>query len=319
MSEDVDYDENGVPITQLEDVVVTGVRKKPLVGLQRFIATMGNLEGAARGAYFAVEISAPGMTSNQAMNYAYLCQSASLPGVSINTDDTYMAQGFGFVEQMPWGLSFTNNMILTFLADNKGELMGGMHEWMDSIIPYNVESDVAESVVGRPMILNYKADYVGRIRLHHYDPKHEKISTYTLHDAFPKQISDAALSMGDGEYMKFSVNLAYTRWTVERFKPNSGPASAADGISTAINRFRDRPGRTQEVNAYDLREFGLDILEGRVNGRSLGNQMRGLLGSAVNRNVTTFISGIADRTPPALQDVYKRALPLLGGIGDFRF
>ena len=311
-------DEDNSPPSQLTDVVVTAPLRGGS-GLQRFISTMGALEGAARGAYFAVEISAPNIRGNDALNYTYLCQSASLPGVSINTDDTYMPQGFGFVEQMPWGLSFTNNMVMTFIADNKGQLMGGMHDWMEQIVPFNTESDQAETLSGRPMVLKYKRSYAGVVKLHHYDPKRDKISTYTLHDAFPKQISEAALSMTDGDYMRFSVNLAYTRWTVERHKDNSAPARPADGISTAVNRFSDAPGRAITPDAYDLRDLGLDLLSGAVNGRSLGNQMRGLLGNAVNNNVTTFISGIADRTPPALQDVYKRALPLLGGIGDFRF
>lgn len=310
-------DEDNLPVTEVEEVVVTGTRRGS--GMQRFIATMGTMEGAARGAYFAVEISAPGISGNDALNYMYLCQSASLPGISINTDDTYMPQGFGFVEQMPWGLSFTNNMVMTFIADNRGQLMGGMHDWMEQIVPFNAESDQAETLMGRPMVLKYKQSYVGTIKLHHYDPTREKISTYTLHDAFPKQISEAQLSMTDGDYMRFSVNMAYTRWTVERYKSNVAPARPADGISTAVNRFRDSPGRAIAPNAYNLREFGMDMLQGAVNGRSLGNQMRGLLGNAVNNTVTTFISGIADRTPPALQDVYKRALPLLGGIGDFRF
>lgn len=305
------------PPTDLGEIVVTGSR---LNGMQRFIATMGNLEGAARAAYFAVEIQAPNMTnSTQAMNYMYLCQSASLPGVSVNTDDTYMAQGFGFVEQMPWGLSFTNNMPITFIADNKGQLIGGIHEWMNMIVPFNVESETSDTMIGRPMVMKYKKDYVGTVKLHHYDPTRQGISTYTLHDAFPKAVGEVSLNMTDGDYMRFTMNLAYTRWTVHRHKPDSGPVRAADGISDTVNRFTDNPGRSIAANAYTLRDFGMDMLEGAVNGRSLGNQMRGLLGNAVNRNVTTFISGIADRTPPALEDVYKRALPLLGGIGDFRF
>jgi len=168
-------------------------------------------------------------------------------------------------------------------------------------------------------VIRYKSDYAVPIHLHHYDPIHQTIMKYTLHGAFPKQLSEASLSMNDGDYMRFSVNFAYTRWTVQRTKLNEGPATLADGISATPNRFTDSVGQATQSKGYELREFGLDVLEGAVNGRSLGNQMRGLLGNAVNSRVTTFISGIADRTPPALQDVYKRALPLLGGIGDFRF
>lgn len=298
----VEEDDIG-PETSVDEIVVTGTRPRPSAqtGLQRFISTMNRLEGPARPSLFAVDMIVPGGDRSTSEHLAFLCEATALPGLSVATQDEYAPQGFGVIQKMPWNVLF-NGVTLSFIGDNQGRVHKSFVDWIGRIVNYNVENVNTQSATTYPFLVNYRANYATNVRITLFDPKGKETIEYTLWDAYPTGVQDIPVSWGDSNYMRINVPFSFTRWTVKHTKWNSVPTDTADDLTISASNFVDRIGRTIQNSRYTAMERVTDLFSTRINSR-----------------VTDFMSGIVGQVPPAVQDVYQRALPLLGGISDFKF
>jgi len=137
-----------------------------------------------------------------------------------------------------------------------------------------------------------------------YDPRLKSIIEYTLHDAFPSSIYDSTLNWGDAGYMRFQTRISFTRWTVkyEKLGKTSSKLLAGlnDEINKTINGLISKGGAMLGINNANLPTYNFDLTDA----------VNSIRGDLVNRAQTKITS--------ALVDSYSKAIPLLGGLADFR-
>jgi hypothetical protein len=249
------------------------------LNLNSFIQEMNQLGGPAKVSHFAVQINTPSsISSGSSKTLSLLCESTTLPGISIGTDDNFRPQGFGLPQKMPWEIVFTD-LQLTFFGDNKGKVHQILTSWLNSVVSYNASDPLNVSFVA------YRSDYATDMKITSFDPLNNTIIEYTLYDCFPTGLFDINVAWGaQNDIMKIPVRFSFNRWTVTY----NQLGLAFGGI------------------VGDLVQTVGDLLTGR-NPASQISDLFGNVSGALNAP-QPFLS---------FTDNYKNALPLLGGNDSF--
>jgi|694.fasta_scaffold00052_4 hypothetical protein len=197
--------------------------------LQSFISEVKN-GGLMKSSHFAVSITVPtdannrttipgSFASSQAMKkYIMFCDSTNLPGTSLGTVDV---SAYGETRESPTQRIY-DPVNLTFYVDNDMNIKKFFDSWINSII--------------NPITRNhaYYKNYTTLVDIIVYDSEHNEKYKVTLHEAFPKSVSDIQLSYtGDG-VMKLSVSMQYRYYTVFNYETNDVIESADN---TKISNF----------------------------------------------------------------------------------
>ncbi len=184
---------------------------------------LGALNGAGgitKSSKFFVEIYPP-RTFPADYNLFFLCDSATLPGISWQPEELRMS-GYGNIEKRPIGSVFTD-VNLSFYNDSNGKVLSFFHQWMQAIYNFNSNINPSGTSKGVPMsTFAYPKDYYGIVNISHFDDSGENIITYTLNDAYPIAVGDINVDWSaSDQLMRIPISFTYTYWTAETLDPGT--------------------------------------------------------------------------------------------------
>jgi hypothetical protein len=172
--------------------------------ISNFISEV-NIRGLARPNRFEVFILPPpglGALTGSGRLVSLLCESASLPAMSISTKP-YRIYGASY--QRPVSSEFNGDGItLSFYIDNKMEVKSFFDAWMFKVVNPNSFN------------VSYQREYVSQIKIAQLDEKNNENYSIYLEDAFPRAVNMLDLNMGStNQVHKLNVTFAYRRWFSE--------------------------------------------------------------------------------------------------------
>lgn len=176
-----------------------------------FVANIST--GLARTNRFTVLFTPPqaaleglGLTSLRTV--LLLCDSASLPGININTAQT---RTFGEIREIPYELMY-EPINLTFYVD------AGMYvkKMFDSWIMYTQIRDTRK--------FNYYDNYVAKeLQILVQDMANNNRYVVTMYEAFPKTVSQIQMDYAGRDVMKLNVQMTYKYWRSDTILVSSSP------------------------------------------------------------------------------------------------
>ena len=139
------------------------------------------------------------MTSGGNDEFSLRVQSVTMPGKNITTTPNDNAYGPSY--EMANGISFAEEIEVTFILDQDHRIRQFFNDWQDVIVnPGNYD-------------LNYYDDYVGTMGIYQLDQNNEAASAIQVQDVFPKSVGPISYSMESGSsFQTVSVNMAFRRW-----------------------------------------------------------------------------------------------------------
>lgn len=280
------------------------------VDIKRFMAVQNKVGGVARPSHFAVEISTPrtqsfDTTTNEALTF--LCESVTLPTRRLMTDDSYASHGYGMIQKMPWGIDTGGSLSLTFMADNCGYVKQALYTLLQSAIPHNEDSQLKHSAAFPDSLqytVRYPVQYQGTVKVFTYDPVGKLVTTYIFYNAYIASVGSLTYSADSTSYVRIPATINYSRLRVE--------ISAATRAATAVGATNTSLSSTIAGNVLD--RIGVGGL-----GDALFKKATSALASQLDIGVNNALNRLQQQVPPELQGVYARAVPLLGGLNNFRF
>lgn len=192
--------------------------------LNNFLGTASKLNGFYRPAHFYVEIAPPLFMrqegeSDNARSIAFLCESASLPGVSLATSDVKRF-GYGPIEKKPYAPTFVDTT-LSFFVDATGLVQKFFYKWMNGIVrfdnmPLSGYYPAGPSTLMAPFEVNYKEQYRSDILITTVNETNDDIINIRLIDAYPLFMGDVALSWADTDSIaRLPITFTYYTWKIE--------------------------------------------------------------------------------------------------------
>lgn len=172
----------------------------------------------------------------------FWCESANIPGVSLNVNEV-RRYGYGTIEKKPYA-SLNNDINMSFLGDAKGAIWTYFQQWLRLIVNYDMRRGItAETgmMPGQsPFLMSYKDDYAVDIYLYVFDDRNNEIFRIVLRDAYPIFVGDVQLNWGDtNSLMRIPVTFTVYDWyneKVEIINPQNEPSlrtSFTDGALAA--------------------------------------------------------------------------------------
>lgn len=132
---------------------------------------------------------------------ALQCESASLPGKTLNTNDVEI-YGPGF--KVPYKAQFEDGIQLTWICTNEFYERKLFDRWLEAIVPNDTNN--ARFPKGR------ETSYMTNIKIVQYDDFIKQIYAVELFDAFPIGISAQPLAWSDDGFHRLTVNFAYQKF-----------------------------------------------------------------------------------------------------------
>ena len=184
-------------------------------------------KGFARPNLFKVEISKT-TTSKQRL-YQMSCFQAQIPGHNIATTDKDI--GFRSIAYQ----KIYSDVILGFYVNTDLDQLKYFQHWIDTIVNNKTNHH------------RYYDDYVGTVKITQENRLGDEVATWTLHDAYPKQIDPIQLDYGTNDaVMTCNATMTYRNFTVV--------------YGNTIIDDKDRPEETKRVvpnNESDVNENNL--------------------------------------------------------------
>lgn len=165
-------------------------RKSMGFKLSDFVAKAAGNNGFSRRTHYSIDILLP-----QALAKKYDSKLISLMAISTNIprvglDTTTVRRGTTTnLETFPTGINF-GDLSISFLSDGSGHVMNFMHDWMSIIIPTSGSNE------GSNFKIAYKAEYVTKMFVKHYDPEGNVIAEYEFSEVYPESIGDIPMNWG---------------------------------------------------------------------------------------------------------------------------
>lgn len=149
------------------------------------------------------------------LNLDLVCNSGTLPGVSIATSEV-RRHGVGPVEKRPYSVNFID-LNLSFIVDGRGGIHRFFTSWMDGIVRFDRLVNLPDSrPFQQPYEVAYRDDYVVDILIYVYDEKMREVYKVTAYNAYPIFMGDINLNWGStDEFVILPVTFAYTSWKSE--------------------------------------------------------------------------------------------------------
>lgn len=154
----------------------------------------------------------------------FWCESANIPGVSLNVNEV-RRYGYGTIEKKPYA-SLNNDINMSFLGDAKGAIWTYFQQWLRLIVNYDMRKGIiAETgmMPGQsPFLMSYKDDYAVDIYLYVFDDRNNEILTIVLRDAYPIFVGDVQLNWGDtNSLMRIPVTFTVYDWYNDKIEISS--------------------------------------------------------------------------------------------------
>lgn len=173
-----------------------------MASISNFIARVKN-DSFARENRFEVVITQPRnmpATTEEKEKLRFYCQSVSLPGVNLMTQEIYT---FGESREVIYNRNY-DPIQLEFLVDNEMQIKWFFDRWLENIVD------------PRSRVMSYYNDYVTTVEIAQLDAANEEKVKYKikLHECFPKTVDPIQYSSDSKNLVKLRVTLAYKFWTV---------------------------------------------------------------------------------------------------------
>ncbi len=185
-----------------------------------FKATMS--KGFARPNLFKVEISK--IKADKQPLYQMSCFQAQIPGHNIATTDKDI--GFRSIAYQ----KIFSDVILGFYVDADLNQLKFWQDWIDTIINKRTNHH------------NYYNKYVGTVKVTQQNRSGVDVATWTLHDAYPKQVDPIQLDYGTNDaVMTCNATITYRYFdvvwhTVAKKETKEAPAIYAHNVRTDLNK-----------------------------------------------------------------------------------
>ena len=231
--------------------------------ISEFASVLNKRNGLAKTSHFAFNISPPMFLQKSGIknDLRFLCDSASLPGISYITSDI-RHYGIGISEKRPNTPIFTD-CVTTFFGDGQGKVMEFFHIWTMNIINYNMTKGLNSIEYGSPVFFsNYPEHYVARATVYAYDSSGKNIIEYTLSDIYPLILSDVPMNWADENLMKIQVTFTYRTWSAKIVDTEKLDANNKTSVQLLqkLNRVDDRASSAYASTLRnELNPFVLDI------------------------------------------------------------
>lgn len=160
---------------------------------------------------FKAEIYLPSIITGYDTNkFKFRCEATELPGRTIATTDS---QSYGPTTKYAYEVTY-NDINLQIIASEDMAERKMFEQWMDKIVtPSN--NGVGSS---GGLIKYYESYAAGTLKISQLKDDGKAISTYTLNNAYPIQMSPMNLTWEESNsYQRFSVTMTYRYHTSEFF------------------------------------------------------------------------------------------------------
>lgn len=185
---------------------------------EQFVATFR--DGSARTNRFKAFILTPNAltASGQALRDLNIrLESVSFPGKNIRTvtDDNVYGPSY----EVAQGLSYAEDIAMTFLLKPNHEERWVFNEWQDLIVDPTTYN------------LNYYDEYISNMYVYQLDEANRYTAGILIRDIFPKTVNAVEMSnTSQNELVRCSVNLAFRDWAPLQVGTN--PDITADWVRT---------------------------------------------------------------------------------------
>ena len=158
------------------------------------------------------------------------CLITTTPGTSFLTHSV-SADYHGVVEEIPYRRAYENEIGMTFIVDNNYDTVAFFEAWVDymSGVGPVKPRDAYKNSTYVNYRMNYYKDYRSILTIQKFERDNtgfepikesrdnKKSMTYTLINAYPKQINSMDLSYGPAEeFLRLAVTFGYSRYVRER-------------------------------------------------------------------------------------------------------
>ena len=211
------------------------------------------LKGFARPNLFRVEIS--GVTASKQGKYQMSCFQAQIPGHNIATTDKDI--GFRSIAYQ----KIFSDVILGFYVDANLSQLKFWQEWIDQIIDKKTNHH------------RYYDDYVTEVKITQKNRLGHPVATWTLHDAYPKQVDPVQLDYGTNDaVMTCNATITYRHFTVcwhtitkvDEERPEE--VLYAKNVRTDLNKLNDMLEINQEGWKFGREQISMeDFMAGHGN------------------------------------------------------
>ena len=148
---------------------------------------------------------------------ALQCESASLPGKTLQTNDVEI---YGPSFKVPYKAQYDDGIQLTWICTNEFYERKLFDRWLEAIVPNDTNN--ARFPKGK------ETYYMTNIKIVQYDDFIKQIYAVELFDAFPIGISAQPLAWSDDGFHRLTVNFAYQKFkTIYEGDYDLGAAAAA--------------------------------------------------------------------------------------------
>ena len=182
-------------------------------------------KGFARPNLFKVEISK--VIASKQQLYQMSCFQAQIPGHNIATTDKDI--GFRSIAYQ----KIFSDVILGFYVDADLAQLAFWQEWIDQIVNKNTNQHAYYDTYAKN----------NTIKITQENRAGQKVATWTLHDAYPKQIDPIQLDYGTNDaIMTCNATITYRHFTVEwlkALKNDSDEILYAHDVRTDMNKIDD--------------------------------------------------------------------------------
>ena len=156
-------------------------------------------KGFARPNLFRVEIST--LKPDKQVAYQMRCFQAQIPGHNISTTDKDIGSRSVAYQKI------FSDIILGFYVDADLKRLKFWQEWIDRIV-----------IKGTSNRHNYYDNYIGQIKITQENRFGHDVATWTLHDAYPKQVDPIQLDYGTNDaVMTCNATITYRHFDVVWF------------------------------------------------------------------------------------------------------
>jgi len=201
-------------------------------------------KGFARPNLFSVEISK--VKPGKQRLYQMSCFQAQIPGNNIATTDK--DSGFRSIAYQ----KIFSDVILGFYVDSNLAQLKYWQEWIDQII---------DPITNHH---SYYKDYISTIKITQENRSGDDVATWTLHDAYPKQVDPIQLDYGTNDaIMTCNTTITYRHHTVKfhkvvnRIKKEDSPSGEEEvlyshSVQTDLNKIHPMLGIYLEKTSWTL-------------------------------------------------------------------
>ena len=201
-------------------------------------------KGFARPNLFRVEIST--LKPDKQVAYQMSCFQAQIPGHNIATTDKDIG-----IRSIAYQKIYSD-IILGFYVDADLKRLKFWQEWIDQIIDKKTNHH------------NYYDKYVGRVKITQENRFGHDVATWTLHDAYPKQVDPIQLDYGTNDaVMTCNATITYRHFDVVWFdvvkkETEQTEAQYAVSSNTEMNKINPMLEILLDKQSWNLRDGSPD-------------------------------------------------------------